>query len=92
MNHGQKNSLGVYGAYAIVAFFGVLGTVVVAIIATVHLSRFTVVSELAFLTPVMMVTVPAVMAGVIASYIHRTHTARANTPATVPDATPGDRS
>lgn len=87
MTNSQPNTIGVYGAYALVAFFGVLGSVIIAIIATVHLSRFSIVSDLAFLTPVMMVAVPAVMAGVIASFIHRSHTASdsAAAPAETPE-------
>lgn len=75
MNSGQQNSLGVYGAYAIVAFFGVLGSVIIALITNVNLIRMTYISDLAFISASVMASVPAVMAGVIASFIHHTHVA-----------------
>jgi hypothetical protein len=80
MNNQPNSSLGVFGAYALVCLFGTIGTVITALIGYSNLSRFTVISDQAFVSATVMAALPAGMACMIAFFIHRTYLARRKNP------------
>jgi ABC-type maltose transport system permease subunit len=75
-NNSSSSSMNVFAAYTIVAFLGVLGTVVVSLIVNANMGRWAFVSDSTYAVSALMMAIPAIMASAIALFIHRTHLAQ----------------